>query len=216
MRSGTVHVIDDDESVRDSLAFLLEGMNLTVLTYASAAAFLEQRPWGLGGCIVSDVRMPGISGIDLLRILREKGIDLPVIVITGNADVPLAVDAMKIGASDFLEKPFDDEVLLAAIRTALEGPKASPGTAAETIEITERLQTLTAREREVLDGLVRGMTNKHIAVSLGISPRTVEVHRAHVMTKMNAASLSHLVRMAMVSGHAPESARSLAGQAGNP
>ncbi|MFC0219263.1 response regulator FixJ [Pseudochelatococcus lubricantis] len=214
MRSGPVHVIDDDESVRDSLSFLLEGMNLTVLTYPSAEAFLEQRPWGLGGCIVTDVRMPGISGIDLLRILKEKGIDLPVIVITGNADIPLAVDAMKIGASDFLEKPFDDETLLAGIRIALDGSRASPRATAEACEINERLQTLTSREREVLDGLVKGLTNKHIAVSLGISPRTVEVHRAHVMTKMNAASLSHLVRMALVSSNALDSGQNLAGETG--
>lgn len=200
MRSEPVHVIDDDESVRDSLTFLLEGMNLTVLTYPSAAVFLEQRPWGLGGCIVSDVRMPGISGIELLRILKEKGVDLPLIVITGNADIPLAVEAMKAGASDFLEKPFDDEVLLASIQTALGDRTRSPRASAETIEINERLQTLTGREREVLDCLVSGLSNKNIAMTLGISPRTVEVHRAHVMTKMSATSLSHLIRMALVGG----------------
>ncbi|MGV6873338.1 response regulator FixJ [Pseudochelatococcus sp. B33] len=200
MRSGPVHVIDDDESVRDSLSFLLGGMNLTVLTYPSAEVFLEQRPWGLGGCIVSDVRMPGISGIELLRTLKEKGVDLPLIVITGNADIPLAVEAMKAGASDFLEKPFDDEVLLAAIENALGDRPKTPRAAADVIEINERLQTLTSREREVLDCLVTGLSNKHIASALGISPRTVEVHRAHVMTKMNATSLSHLIRMALVGG----------------
>lgn len=200
MRSGPVHVIDDDESVRDSLSFLLGGMNLTVLTYPSAEVFLEQRPWGLGGCIVSDVRMPGISGIELLRTLKEKGVDLPLIVITGNADIPLAVEAMKAGASDFLEKPFDDEVLLAAIENALGDRPKTPRATADTIEINERLQTLTTREREVLDCLVTGLSNKHIASTLGISPRTVEVHRAHVMTKMNATSLSHLIRMALVGG----------------
>lgn len=200
MRSGPVHVIDDDESVRDSLSFLLTGMNLTALTYPSAEVFLEQRPWGLGGCIVSDVRMPGISGIDLLKTLTEKGIDLPLIVITGNADIPLAVEAMKAGASDFLEKPFDDEVLLAAIQNAL-GDRPKPARAsADIVEINERLQSLTGREREVLDCLVTGLPNKSIASVLGISPRTVEVHRAHVMTKMNASSLSHLIRMALVSG----------------
>lgn len=200
MRSGPVHVIDDDESVRDSLSFLLAGMNLTVLTYASAEVFLDQRPWGLGGCIVSDVRMPGISGIDLLRTLKDKGIDLPLIVITGNADVPLAVEAMKAGASDFLEKPFDDEALLAAIENALGEQPRNPRATADTIEINERLQSLTGREREVLDCLVIGLSNKNIASTLGISPRTVEVHRAHVMTKMNATSLSHLIRMAIVGG----------------
>ncbi len=200
MRSGPVHVIDDDESVRDSLSFLLGSMNLTVLTYPSAEVFLAQRPWGLGGCIVSDVRMPGISGIELLRTLKDKGVDVPLIVITGNADIPLAVEAMKAGASDFLEKPFDDAVLLSAIESALGNRQTTPRAAADTIEINERLQTLTAREREVLDCLVSGLSNKNIASALGISPRTVEVHRAHVMTKMNATSLSHLIRMALVSG----------------
>lgn len=200
MRNGPVHVIDDDESVRDSLAFLLEGMDLTVLTYPSAAVFLEQHPWGLGGCIVSDVRMPDITGIDLLRILKEKGVTLPIIIITGNADVPLAVEAMKIGAQDFLEKPFDDEALLAAIQTALDDSTSTPGVNAETIAINERLQTLTGRESEVLDCLVNGLPNKSIATTLGISPRTVEVHRAHIMTKMKATSLSHLIRMVLVTG----------------
>ncbi|MBB3808555.1 response regulator FixJ [Pseudochelatococcus contaminans] len=200
MHSGPVHVIDDDESVRDSLSFLLGGMNLTVLTYSSAETFLEQRPWGLGGCIVSDVRMPGMSGIDLLRTLKERGIGLPLIVITGNADIPLAVEAMKAGASDFLEKPFDDEVLLAAIEKALGTHPKTSHVNADTIEVNQRLQSLTTREREVLDCLVTGLSNKNIASELGISPRTVEVHRAHVMTKMNATSLSHLIRMALVGG----------------
>lgn len=200
MHSGPVHVIDDDESVRDSLSFLLGGMNLTVLTYPSAEVFLAQRPWGLGGCIVSDVRMPGLSGIELLRTLKERGIDLPLIVITGNADIPLAVEAMKAGASDFLEKPFDDEVLLAAIQNALGDRPRAPRATADMVAINERLLTLTGREREVLDCLVTGLSNKNIASALGISPRTVEVHRAHVMTKMQATSLSHLIRMALVGG----------------
>jgi two-component system response regulator FixJ len=198
MRNGPVHVIDDDESVRDSLAFLLEGMNLTVLTYPSATMFLEQRPWGLGGCIVSDVRMPDITGIDLLRILKERGVTLPVIIITGNADVPLAVEAMKVGAQDFLEKPFHDEVLLAAIQTALGESAGVQRLSTDVIDINERLQTLTGREREVLGCLVDGLPNKGIAIKLGISPRTVEVHRAHLMTKMKAASLSHLIRMVLL------------------
>ncbi|MFT0892371.1 response regulator FixJ [Pseudochelatococcus sp. G4_1912] len=198
MRNGPVHVIDDDESVRDSLAFLLEGMNLTVLTYPSATMFLEQRPWGLGGCIVSDVRMPDITGIDLLRILKERGVTLPVIIITGNADVPLAVEAMKVGAQDFLEKPFHDEVLLAAIQTALGESAGVQRLSTDVIDINERLQTLTGREHEVLGCLVDGLPNKGIAIKLGISPRTVEVHRAHLMTKMKAASLSHLIRMVLL------------------
>lgn len=203
MRSGPVHVIDDDESVRDSIAFLLEGVDLTVLTYPSATTFIDQRPWGLGGCIVTDIRMPDVTGIELLRILKEKGVTLPVIVITGHGDVPLAVEAMKCGASDFLEKPFDDDTLIEAIHNALNQMPAPGQGSAEAIAIRERALTLTSREREVLECLVAGQPNKSIALTLGISPRTVEVHRAHVMAKMQAASLSHLIRLALLAGINP-------------
>jgi two-component system, LuxR family, response regulator FixJ len=194
------HVIDDDEAVRESIDFLLRSAKLTVKTYESASAFLAVAPTINSGCIITDVRMPGISGIDLLRRLKELQIRLPVIVITGHGDVPLAVEAMKFGAVDFLEKPFDDDVLLASVRTALNRSEASVQLETERAEIRARIALLTNREREVLDGLVAGHPNKIIAFDLSISPRTVEIYRANVMTKMKAGSLSELVRMALVAG----------------
>jgi two-component system response regulator FixJ len=195
-----VHVIDDDDAVRDSLAFLLETADLSVRTYASAVEFLDAVPTMTHGCIVTDVRMPEMSGVDLARRLKALGVPDPVIVITGHADVPLAVEAMKAGVADFIEKPFDDEVILSAIRTALErGGKDIEG-AAERARIAERIAALSGREHEVLEGLVAGHANKVIAYDLGISARTVEVYRANVMTKMGASSLSELVRMALIVG----------------
>ena len=195
-----VHVIDDDDAVRDSLAFLLETADLSVRTYASAVEFLDAVPTMPHGCIVTDVRMPEMSGVDLARRLKALGVPDPVIVITGHADVPLAVEAMKAGVADFIEKPFDDEVILSAIRTALErGGKDIEG-AAERARIAERIAVLSGREHEVLEGLVAGHANKVIAYDLGISARTVEVYRANVMTKMGASSLSELVRMALIVG----------------
>jgi two-component system, LuxR family, response regulator FixJ len=198
-----VHVIDDDEAVRDSLAFVLRSAKVEVQTYESAAAFLEVLPSIKSGCVVTDVRMPEISGIDLLRKVRELDLRLPVIVMTGHGDVPLAVEAMKIGAADFLEKPFDDEVMLASVRTALGAAEKDAERAAERTELHDRVGTLSVREREVLDGLVAGQQNKTIAFNLGISPRTVEIYRANVMDKMKAKSLSELVRMALTSGLIP-------------
>ncbi|HZS64449.1 MAG TPA: response regulator FixJ [Xanthobacteraceae bacterium] len=198
-----VHVIDDDDAARESLEFLLRSAKLKVRTYDSAKVFLEDVPILTAGCIITDVRMPDVSGIDLLRRLREMNSSVPVIVITGHGDVPLAVEAMRIGAIDFLEKPYDDDVLLAAVQLALsEGDKAGARDI-EKAELTQRLATLSAREREVLEGLVAGQPNKIIAFNLGISPRTVEIYRANVMTKMKAASLSDLVRMALVANIAP-------------
>ena len=197
MADELVHVIDDDPAVRDSLAFLLETANLSPRTYDSAVAFLEALPEVTSGCVVTDVRMPEMTGIELVRRLKGQGFRLPIVMITGHADVPLAVEAMKAGVADFIEKPFDDDVLLAAIGAALrDGEKDRQG-AAEAAEITARMDTLSGREREVLGGLVAGHANKVIAFDLGISPRTVEIYRANVMTKMKAASLSELVRMAM-------------------
>jgi two-component system response regulator FixJ len=196
----TVHVIDDDDAARDSLEFLLRTAQIDVRTYESAAAFLEALPKAGSGCIITDVRMPGISGIDLLRRLREIDLDMPVIVITGHGDVPLAVEAMKVGAQDFFEKPFDDEALLAAVRAALNRQENVGRRNVELSEIRAKVETLSKRELEVLQGLVAGHPNKTIAYDLGISPRTVEIYRANVMTKMNAASLSDLVRMAIVAG----------------
>lgn len=196
----TVHVIEDDEAARHSLAFLLGTAKIDVKTYDSATAFLTVASNVKSGCIITDVRMPEISGIDLLRRLKELKIDVPVIVVTGHGDVPLAVEAMKIGAAEFLEKPFDDEVLLNAVRSALNKQNTDSKRQAERTDIDSRLAALSNRERDVLQGLVSGLANKQIAFNLGISPRTVEIYRANLMTKMEASSLSDLVRMALVAG----------------
>jgi len=193
-----VHVIDDDDAVRSSLEFLLQTAKINVRTYDSAKTFLADYKPSERGCIVTDVRMPEISGVELLRRLKEMSIDLPVIVITGHGDVSLAVEAMKAGAVDFLEKPFEDDRFLAAIDSALERNREEGARTAERIQIREKLALLSQREREVLDGLVAGAPNKTIAFDLGISARTVEVYRANVMTKMEAKSLSELVRMAII------------------
>jgi two-component system response regulator FixJ len=198
--SAVVHVIDDDEAVRDSLAFLLRANEIEVQTYESGMVFLAGAAELKAGCVVTDVRMPEISGIELLRRLKELKLFLPVIVITGHGDVPLAVEAMKFGAADFLEKPFDDDILLAAVRAALNRQDSEGKRQAERAAIDDRLAALSNREREVLEGLVAGRANKQIAFDLGISPRTVEIYRANLMTKMQAASLSELVRMALTAG----------------
>ena len=198
--TGTVHVIDDDDALRESLAFLLSTARIAVATYPSAAAFIEAIPAAELSCVITDVRMPGMSGIDLLKRLREMKIDVPVIVITGHGDVPLAVEAMKVGAIDFLEKPFDDEVLLASVRAAIERRGGAIKRDAERAEIESKLAGLSNRERDVLVGLVAGQANKQIAFDLGISPRTVEIYRANLMSKMQAGSLSELVRMALIVG----------------
>ena len=195
-----VHVIDDDDAVRHSLAFLLGTAKIEVKTYESATAFLAVAANVKSGCVITDVRMPEISGIDLLRRLKELKIGVPVIVVTGHGDVPLAVEAMKIGAAEFLEKPFDDEVLLNAVRSALSKQNTDSKREAERADIDSRLAALSNRERDVLQGLVSGLANKQIAFNLGISPRTVEIYRANLMTKMQASSLSNLVRMALVAG----------------
>jgi len=195
-----VHVIDDDEAMRHSLVFLLGTARIHAAAHESATAFLDVLPQIKAGCVVTDVRMPGLSGIDLLRRLRELNVALPVIVITGHGDIPLAVEAMKLGAVDFLEKPFDDEVLLSAVRSALSIRASEQERQAVREAINGRLATLSNRERDVLEGLVAGHPNKTIAYDLGISPRTVEIYRANVMTKMQAGSLSELVRMALVGG----------------
>jgi two-component system response regulator FixJ len=195
-----VHVIDDDEALRESLAFLLRAAQLEVKSYASARTFLDELPDEPLGCVITDVRMPEISGIDLLRRLKELNIGVPVIVVTGHGDVALAVEAMKIGAADFFEKPFDDELLLASVRSALQEQEGQKKRYAERAEIESRIAALSPRERDVLRGLVEGRANKQIAFDLGISPRTVEIYRANLMNKMQADSLSDLVRMALVAG----------------
>lgn len=194
-----IHVIDDDEAVRDSVEFLFSTADMAVRTYESAGAFLASLELGVAGCVVTDVRMPDMSGLDLLRALRGQGINLPVVVITGHGDVPLAVEAMKAGASDFLEKPFDDERLLAAARRALE----QAGGGAETPEraaVRARIAKLSQRERQVLKGLVEGQLNKTIGWELGISARTVEIYRAKLMAKMEAHAFADLIRMAILAG----------------
>ena len=193
-----VHVIDDDTDVRQSLAFLLSTAGLAVRVYESAVAFLESLPDLQDGCIVTDVRMPDIDGLELQRRLKSAGNAMPVIVMTGHGDIALAVEAMKVGAVDFIEKPFDDEVLLAAIKSALARRSADRARSARAGEIRARIKALSERERQVLDGLVAGKPNKIIAYDLGISARTVEIYRANVMSKMQADSLSGLVRMVLV------------------
>jgi two-component system response regulator FixJ len=197
---AVVHVIDDDEAMRQSLAFLLGTVGMEVQTYESAMAFLAVAPEIKSGCIITDVRMPEVSGLDLLRRVQELELGIPVIMITGHGDVPLAVEAMKIGALDFLEKPFDDEVLLASVRSALNQLDQDQRRQTERSDIQGRLETLSNRERDVLQGLVAGHANKQIAYDLGISPRTIEIYRANLMTKMQASSLSNLVRMALIAG----------------
>ena len=192
-----VHVVDDDMAVRQSLSFLLASDGLPVRLHESASAFLESVEDTAVGCIVTDVRMPGIDGIELLRRLRAGGITLPVIVMTGHADVPMAVEAMREGAVDFIEKPFDDDAFLASVRSALRLREQHAQREAQVSMVQTRIRSLSERERQVLDGLVAGKSNKVIAFDLGISPRTVEIYRANVMTKMQANSLSELVRMTM-------------------
>lgn len=195
---AVVHVIDDDDALRESLAFLLGTAQIAVRSHASAASFLEQLPIADLGCVITDVRMSGLNGIDLLKRLKERKIGVPVIVITGHGDVPLAVEAMKFGAVDFLEKPFEDEVLLASVQSALQEREGQSKRVTERAAVEERLAMLSKRERDVLGGLVAGHANKQIAFDLGISPRTVEIYRANLMEKMRAASLSDLVRMALI------------------
>jgi two-component system response regulator FixJ len=193
-----VHVIDDDDAARDSLSFLLHSAKIAARTYESAPAFLAVVKTASLGCVITDVRMPDMTGIELLRRLRENGNDVPVIVITGHGDIPLAVEAMKFGAADFFEKPYDDDALISAVRVALNRQQGGAQKSAERAVINGRLDILSKRERQVLEGLVAGKPNKIIAFDHDISPRTVEIYRANVMTKMQAASLSELVRMALI------------------
>ena len=194
-----VFIVDDDEAVRDSLELLLESAGHSILAFESAPDALEACRARLPGCIVTDVRMPEMDGLEFQEKLSEAGIDVPVIVMTGHADVPLAVRAMKAGAADFIEKPFGDEAILASIEGALKRKPRVTDPA-----LLERLESLTPREREVLELLVIGHPNKVIAHRLDISPRTVEIHRAHVMEKMKAKSLPELVRTAMRAGVTPQ------------
>lgn len=198
-----VHIVDDEEPVRKSLAFLLSISGYAARAHESATSFLTIAKGLSDACLITDLRMPDMSGVDLLHRLREQGAMLPTIVITGHGDVPMAVKAMKAGALDFIEKPFEDEVLLKAVERAAATLK--PGSRAETSteEIQRRLAELTDRERQVMSGIIAGNPNKTIAYDLNISPRTVEVHRANVMAKMQARNLPELVRMVFAAGVSP-------------
>jgi two-component system response regulator FixJ len=194
--NAVVHIVDDDDAVRESLAFLLDSAGYKYATYSSGSLFLEAvASLPPGGCVVTDVRMPGVDGLELQRILVDKGITLPIIIMTGHGDIPIAVQALKSGASDFIEKPFNDDVMLAAIEAALAANQKSRQSQSLISETQKNYDTLTAREKEVLEGLLVGHPNKTIAYDLGMSARTVEVHRARIMQKMQARSLSALVRM---------------------
>jgi two-component system response regulator FixJ len=195
-----VFVVDDDVDARDSLCALLESAGHAAVAYESAQAFLEAYRPGRPGCLIADVRMPDMDGLELQEALNRRDAGLPVIVVTGHADVPLAVRAMKAGAVDLIEKPFDDELLLATVRRALALAQNARANAAATEAAKARIASLSARERQVLELLVAGQPNKIIAYELDISPRTVEIHRAHVMDKMEAKSLSDLVRAAIAAG----------------
>lgn len=195
---AAVHVVDDDLAVRKSLAFILDAAGHRAFTYESAENFLVVAPRLRSGCVVSDVRMPGMSGIDMVRRLRDLGCALPVIVMTGHGDVPLAIEAMRAGVMEFLEKPFDDDIFLKAVADALRSAQAVSEDEAMKQRFQTMLSTLSKRETEVLRGLVEGQSNKTIALELGISHRTVEVYRGHVMSKTGAGSLSELVRIAIL------------------
>ena len=191
----TIFVVDDDDAVRDSLSDLIDSVGLAVATYPSAHEFLEVYDNARRGCLVLDIRMPGMSGLELQDRLNERGSTLPIVFITGHGDVPMAVEAMKRGAVDFIQKPFRDQELLDRINLALEQNRRRRATEETKQDIAERIATLTRREREVMDMVIQGKANKVIAIDLGLSQRTVEVHRSHVMDKMKARTLAELVRM---------------------
>jgi two-component system response regulator FixJ len=204
----TVHIVDDEDAVRKSLAFMLTMNGLGVRIHESATAFLALAPNLRQAVLVTDLRMPDMSGVELIRKLASGGLSIPSILITGHGDVPMAVEAMKAGASDFIEKPFDETVIVDAIRRASERLGNEVAGVETADEIRGRLETLSDRERQVFAQVVAGQPNKAIAFNLDISPRTVEVHRANVMTKMKATSLPELVRMSLAVGFtAPENPR---------
>ncbi|MGY3235031.1 MULTISPECIES: response regulator FixJ [unclassified Bradyrhizobium] len=197
---GHVYVIDDDEAMRDSLNFLLESAGFGVTLFDNAQSFLDSLPALAFGCVVSDIRMPGLDGIELLKRMKAQSSPFPILIMTGHGDVPLAVEAMKFGAVDFLEKPFEDDRLTAMIESAIRQAEPAARNEAVLQDIAARVASLSPRERQVMEGLVAGLSNKLIARDYDISPRTIEVYRANVMTKMQAGSLSELVRLAMRAG----------------
>lgn len=197
--SERVHVIDDDAGLRDALAFLLDVNGLDAAFYPSANAFLDALPVA-DGCVLTDVRMPGLTGLDLVRELTARNVDLPVIVMTGHGDVALAVEAMKAGVVDFVEKPFDDLHLVGALRRALTMRRSIEAPDAARSDALVRLADLSPRERDVLEGVIAGKLNKQIAFELEISPRTVEIYRANLMTKTGARNMPELMRIALAAG----------------
>jgi two-component system response regulator FixJ len=202
MSEAVVHVVDDDESARESLAFLLEAADFEVVSHASALALLDALPLTGAGCVITDMRMPDMTGLELVRALNTHGSRTPVIMITGHGDIPLAVEAMRAGVADFIEKPFGESRILDAVNRALvsapaPSPRLQDPASDEAALVRQRLETLSERERQVLDGVVDGQPNKVIARDLGISPRTVEIYRAKLMAKMHADNLAALVRMTL-------------------
>jgi two-component system response regulator FixJ len=195
-----VYVVDDDDAALDSLIMLLNAEGLPARGFASAIEFLKSLPDAARGCVITDLRMPEMDGVELIRALRSQGSILPVVVVTGHADVTKAVDAMKAGAADFIEKPFESDLILRLVRACLEENDEAVDANALRSRVKQRLDSLTSRERQVLELVVEGASNKMIANRLGISPRTVEIYRASVMSKMRADSLSELVRMTLASG----------------
>jgi two-component system response regulator FixJ len=200
----TVHIVDDEEAVRKSLAFMLTMNGFAVRLHESATAFIAFAPGARDAVLITDLRMPDMSGVELISKISTMKKRIPSVVITGHGDVPMAVEAMKAGAIDFIEKPFEDTLIIEAIRRAAERLSDSTIEAETADDVRGRLETLSGRERQVLSAVIAGLPNKSIAYDLDISPRTVEVHRANVMTKMNAKSLPELIRMAMAGGFGPE------------
>ncbi len=200
MAPDVVYVVDDDPAMRDSVGFLLGTEGFEVRLYEAGADLLDRLSKPSAGCVLTDIRMPGIDGLELLRRLRAAGHALPVVMMTGHGDVPLAVEAMKLGACDFIEKPFDDETLIQALRSALERGQIAGAVDPTLREFIRRVGTLSARERQVLDHLVAGRTSKEIGRTLDISPRTVEIYRAKLMAKTRAESLQELVRWSVLGG----------------
>jgi two-component system response regulator FixJ len=200
MADGVIYLVDDDAAMRDSLAFLFSTEGRQVEAFDSPTKFLSIAPSLRGGCIVTDVRMPEMNGVQLVRRLKDLGVGLPVVMITGHADVPIAVEAMKAGVTDFIEKPFADHTILAAVDAAFAWAASADKQAQHQADARKRLSSLTEREMQVMRGVVAGRSNKVIAQALSISPRTVDIYRANVMTKTRAGSLSELVRLAISAG----------------
>jgi two-component system, LuxR family, response regulator FixJ len=200
MADATVYIVDDDPAIRDSLSFLFSSVNLTAQAYSEAAEFLAAWSPGLRGCVIVDVRMPNMSGVDLFEELRKKSSDLPVVFLTGHGDIHLAVRAMKDGAFDFIEKPFNQQDLLEIVQKAIRADAEARTIHEQRVEIEHRISALTAREREVLDRVVKGESNRGMATALGLSEKTIEFHRAKMMEKMRAGSLAELIMMITTMG----------------